>query len=1444
MESKKIKKLSLFLGVCVASTIFWEPVDVYAEAMVDEVQTGLMDYTELYGLEKNKDIMPLGKKYRDISSFRRVSNANESSDIKYIAILVEFPDENMKDIHLDDANTLKAAEMIAKTGGKILLTTGESDIISIEEYFNKYSYGKLNVDVEYFPKENGEVISYESEKPRAYYMRKSDSNPIGYAPEERIKREAELFNEVANAVKDDIEEVYEPTDIDSNGDNVVDAVNFFVEGEFLDRNVTRGDVLWSHKIDLLLNTKIHGKSIARYNVNNAGDSYSPAGIFSHNGEKNATTASENLKLNRASYSVIMHEFFHTLGIYDLYRVGRGYPVGFYDIMANNIPTNPQPVLTVNSRENLQWGSEIPTFKVGETVEIHRPQYINASEKTSYKIESELNNEEYFIVEYYDKPDGVYQSGRGDGLIIYRVRKNAYNNLEGSIANPEKDYVYIFRPNEKSLGEANEFNLRDAVILPQIGTTYGKTLDETTETWDKDSIYFSNGKNSGIKIEIVETTDNSISVRYVAPSTNGSGTEQDPYLISSVQEWKNFVNSGKHVKLTKDIDFAGEVLEEKALSNAVIDGDGKILSNIKVKGSGLFESISNTNIKNLTIDNITVEGNEGGHAGGLVGAIYDGTIDNVHILNGTVKGGTANEVTIQGVGGFVGTISGGNITNSSAKVNVSNGKNIGGFIGLAQGGTVNNNTASGIVEFSQGEKAGAFYGSNLNFGAILDATYNNNLYEVTNDQLKVASSNGNKEGIYGVEVANNLNVDLSKNKEVKYEIKTYGTTAVEASVQEEKIENSDIATVSNKTITGVKEGKTNLLLKLQIANTILNLQRPVEVINTVDTKPLEAIALDKNNLVLNVSENGELHIKYTPVDTTDDKTITWKSDNEGIATVSNGIVTAISPGKTIITATVKDKVATAEVIVNLPSTGIELNIGDFELNKGESKEVVAKLLPEGTTDNAELTWTSSDNSVATVENGVINAIEKGISIIKVTAKVGDKIYEKSIVVSVKENDIQPPVIMQIGTVQVVEKVGLGTEIGVQAEDNISENLTISVENLPAGLIYDAGRRVITGTPTLGDWAENEKSREFTVTIKARDEVGNEGIQNFSIIILRDTDNDGVPDIEEKEDGETSVEVDKSALFTAIRELENELNIKAITEGKTAESVAAYETAVIEAQNARDLANIIIENKQATIEEVTQEIGKVKYSKEVLINSRNNLKDIETPIIEYKEALKEAISSLELEINKGVDLNQKTPESIKLYEEVLAEINNIKLLADNILNNNEVTQERVIEEIKNIEIARNKLLEAKNSLKEIEVPEPEVEDPEIKEPEIKEPEVVEPEIKEPEVIEPEIKEPEIKEPEEGKATENEEINEENKEKEEVKEIVKNETDNSQEKIASKEEATKENNNKVSESKDLDKNKKASNESLIKTSDKTNYTSILSVAVVSGLALLAIALKQRKK
>jgi Rib/alpha/Esp surface antigen-like repeat protein len=66
-------------------------------------------------------------------------------------------------------------------------------------------------------------------------------------------------------------------------------------------------------------------------------------------------------------------------------------------------------------------------------------------------------------------------------------------------------------------------------------------------------------------------------------------------------------------------------------------------------------------------------------------------------------------------------------------------------------------------------------------------------------------------------------------------------------------------------------------------------------------------------------------------------------------------------------------------------------------------------------------------------------------------------------------------------------------------------------------YTYDPQYITGTPSkLTDWGEKEESRLFPITVTAKDAAGNTTTSTFNITILRDSDNDGIPDTTDTDD----------------------------------------------------------------------------------------------------------------------------------------------------------------------------------------------------------------------------------------------------------------------------------------------------------------------------------------
>ena len=91
----------------------------------------------------------------------------------------------------------------------------------------------------------------------------------------------------------------------------------------------------------------------------------------------------------------------------------------------------------------------------------------------------------------------------------------------------------------------------------------------------------------------------------------------------------------------------------------------------------------------------------------------------------------------------------------------------------------------------------------------------------------------------------------------------------------------------------------------------------EVVEIIDVASVE---LDAEALTLDVKETAFLHATVLPANATD-PSVSWKSNNTSVATVTNGVVKGIAAGTATITATAGEKSATCEVTVSdaIPST---------------------------------------------------------------------------------------------------------------------------------------------------------------------------------------------------------------------------------------------------------------------------------------------------------------------------------------------------------------------------------------------------------------------------------------------------------------------------------------------------------------------------------------------
>ena len=167
------------------------------------------------------------------------------------------------------------------------------------------------------------------------------------------------------------------------------------------------------------------------------------------------------------------------------------------------------------------------------------------------------------------------------------------------------------------------------------------------------------------------------------------------LIRSEQEFIDKIaqdgtgTEGKTYILDADINLSslsGYVARENFAGT--LDGNGHTIKNL-TSDQGLFESTTETaSIRDLTLENFTITAS-GSRTGALVGD-NNGDIDDVHIINSTIDGGS-----YQYIGGLAGYSYNAAISNSSSSATVSGGNHVGGLVG-SNYATITNSYSTGDV----------------------------------------------------------------------------------------------------------------------------------------------------------------------------------------------------------------------------------------------------------------------------------------------------------------------------------------------------------------------------------------------------------------------------------------------------------------------------------------------------------------------------------------------------------------------------------------------------------------------------------------------------------------------------------------------------------------------------------------------------------------------------
>lgn len=198
------------------------------------------------------------------------------------------------------------------------------------------------------------------------------------------------------------------------------------------------------------------------------------------------------------------------------------------------------------------------------------------------------------------------------------------------------------------------------------------------------------------------------------------------------------------------------------------------------------------------------------------------------------------------------------------------------------------------------------------------------------------------------------------------------------------------TTSDESVATVADGKVTAVAPGTATITAQAGEKTATCAVTVEKRfiPVSSVELDKHTLTLVEEDEAGLKAVVLPEDATD-PSVNWTTSDESVATVADGQVKALAPGKAVIKAQAGEQVDSCVVTVEkrfIPVTSIELNEHSLTLVEGEETTLSATVKPDDATDPS-ITWTTSDASVATVTDGKVKTLKPGK--VTISAQAGEK-----------------------------------------------------------------------------------------------------------------------------------------------------------------------------------------------------------------------------------------------------------------------------------------------------------------------------------------------------------------------------------------------------------------------------------------------------------------------
>ena len=242
----------------------------------------------------------------------------------------------------------------------------------------------------------------------------------------------------------------------------------------------------------------------------------------------------------------------------------------------------------------------------------------------------------------------------------------------------------------------------------------------------------------------------------------------------------------------------------------------------------------------------------------------------------------------------------------------------------------------------------------------------------NDSVSLTCSvtvTGGEEGPVEYDYALNyssLTMRVSESKQLFVNVSPEKQITPEWSVEDDTI----VSISANGTVTALKEGKTKVSAAVDGKTLTCDV--------TVQAK--YTFILDCTQLTTKEGSTRQLNIVTVP-DLEDDDSLpafVWATTDEDVATVKDGLVTAVGKGDATITATYGTVQLACEVTVEEQIYSYQLNETSLVMEEGDSETLKVTSFPAQS--SISVVWTTSNDEVATVEDGKVTAVGAGTAVI--------------------------------------------------------------------------------------------------------------------------------------------------------------------------------------------------------------------------------------------------------------------------------------------------------------------------------------------------------------------------------------------------------------------------------------------------------------------------------